>query len=91
MAESAVGLVRTMIGRGPAHATRERERRERLRLLQKSNGLIKRGRAFLGADFSASGQHHCVAIHPAAQLLHKSGIKCRVLTRQIHLSNNGGA
>ncbi len=88
MPESSGRLIGTMVRGRAAHSRRERQRRLRLSASQKGNRLVQSPHAFLCPDSRMSRQDHDVAAHPAAQFFHESGIKRRVSSREIQLTNH---
>ena len=90
MPESAAGLVGAMVGRGPAHSARNRQRRN-CALMQKSNRFIDRARAFFRPNRVPPGSTITLPFIRLRISCDESGVERGVLAGQIHLANNGGA
>jgi hypothetical protein len=82
-------LIGAMIGCCPAHSRRERERSFRSSGTKKAHSFIDRSQPFFHPPFRSSRENRKAAVITRAQLFNVGCIKSRVLSRKIHLSNDG--
>lgn len=91
MSKTSASLIRAMVLRRAGHSRRRGERSERLSIAQKANGFIHGRRALFRPEASVTGKDEDIAIHPSADPLNESGVKRRILAREVHLANYGAA
>src|ERR1700730_8576069 len=87
MSRCATGLIRTMIGRTTAHSRRKRQRLKRLNGAKKTNCLVNCCEALLRNQPRASSHEH-LAVKMRTQFVDVTGVKRRVLPREIHFPDD---
>ena len=89
MPSAAASLIGTMIGRRATHSRRERERSFRRSGTKKAHSFIDRAQPFFHPPFRSSRGNDRATVVTRAQLFDVGCVKSGVLSRKIHLPNNG--
>ena len=89
MSSAPASLIGAMIGRRATHSRRERERSFRRSGTKKAHSFIDRAQPFFHPPFRSSRGNDRATVVTWAQLFDVGCVKSGVLSRKIHLPNNG--
>src|SRR6266404_4265166 len=89
MPGAPASLIGAMIGRRATHSRRERERSFRRTGTKKAHSFIDRAQPFFHPPFRSSRGNDRATVVTRAQLFDVGCVKSGVLSRKIHLPNNG--